>query len=145
MKKRGDAVISINNFDLSTTDNGNYRLRDAPVGSDEVCTCPKPLLGTFHVCEQCWQSFYASLDNGVEAEARAVRERLSMYFDLSSSPLSGNPITEPITPKDSRPFRFFLAIRWILERPSVIFRDRFKPHFKNFVRHIWEKISGYHI
>lgn len=82
MYKGSNTMIAVDNFDFTSFNHSDNRGRDSIVVADKLCTCPKPLLTPSHACEHCWQTFYASLENGVDAEARRIAEKYGLKVDV---------------------------------------------------------------
>lgn len=144
MKKCHNSVIPIDNINFSVSDNCNDRFRNITVSSDVVCTCPHPLLSVRHVCDKCWDSILIAVEQCTDEIFRMPIDWVSREVDLFPGPLSAHPKIKRSPTKYTRPFCFFNIVKRASKWPSVVFSNRLKPHFKNFVRHIWEKISRYH-
>ena len=86
MQKSRDAMSSIDYLEFSVSDENYDGFGNGVIGSDEVCTCPKPLLTPFQICEYCRKTFNASIDHGLDHPATRLTKRYGLYVESKQIP-----------------------------------------------------------
>jgi hypothetical protein len=144
IQKGGYTMIPIHHFEVSIPEQDDDRFWDLTVRPDEVCTCPKPLLGASHICFSCRRSFFASLNNSRNYAEREWAKWCLGQVEFYPLPLCLRPKSQGKPSENVIPFGVFGFIGKLSKRPSISRHERFNPHLKDLIRHIWEKLTRRH-
>lgn len=139
----GNPMVSIDDFEMPVADESNDRLGDSAIRADEVCTCPKPLLGAAHICGACLRTAVAVLNNCGDSRSRELANWCRDEINFHPLPFAIRPNTQRNSPQNVIPLGALYFVCWIGKGPTIFLNNWGKPHLKNFVRHLSKELTRF--